>query len=52
MDLALVAFEDLASGPVAPHIGGRFPLDRAIDAVQMLEAGPTQGKTVIEASHG
>ena len=42
----------LASGQVAPHIGGRFPLDRAIDAVQMLEAGMSQGKTVIEVSHG
>jgi len=37
----------LESGEVVPTIGGRFPLERAIDAVRQLESGRAGGKTVI-----
>ncbi|MEM7288089.1 MAG: NAD(P)-dependent alcohol dehydrogenase [Actinomycetota bacterium] len=40
----------LRTGQVAPHIGGRFPLEQGIDAVRRLEAGMAQGKTVIQVS--
>ena len=38
----------LEAGSVTPHIGQRFPLERAIEAIQRLEAGESSGKTVIE----
>lgn len=41
----LAAF--LESGEVVPTIGGRFPLEQAIDAVRQLESGRASGKTVI-----
>jgi NADPH:quinone reductase-like Zn-dependent oxidoreductase len=37
----------LESGDVVPSIGGRFPLEQAIDAVRQLESGRASGKTVI-----
>ena len=37
----------LESGEVVPTIGGRFPLEQAIDAVRQLESGRASGKTVI-----
>jgi NADPH:quinone reductase-like Zn-dependent oxidoreductase len=35
------------SGAVRPVIDRRYPLERAIEAIQYLEAGHTQGKVVI-----
>jgi len=38
----------LAEKKIRPHIGARFPLDRAIDAMRMLEERTIIGKAVIE----
>ena len=37
----------LATGEVVPSISARFPLDRAVDAIERLAAGRSPGKTVI-----
>jgi NADPH2:quinone reductase len=39
----------LAEKKIRPHIGARFPLDRAIDAMRMLQDRTIIGKAVIEA---
>jgi NADPH2:quinone reductase len=39
----------LAEKKIHPHIGARFPLDRAIDAMRMLQERKIIGKAVIEA---
>ena len=39
----------LAEKRIRPHIGARFPLERAIDAMRMLEDRTIIGKAVIEA---
>ncbi len=39
--------EHLAAGSVKPVIGARFPLERAVEAVRLLERGAASGKTVI-----
>jgi NADPH:quinone reductase-like Zn-dependent oxidoreductase len=38
----------LAAGRIAPHVGGRFPLERAADALRLLAARRALGKLVIE----
>ena len=38
----------LADGTVHPHIGARFPLEKAVDAMQMLAGRKAIGKVVIE----
>ena len=38
----------LADGKIHPHIGARFPLGRAIDAMRMLQDRTIIGKAVIE----
>ena len=38
----------LAEGKVRPHIGARFPLERAVDAMRMLADRKAIGKVVIE----
>jgi len=38
----------LAEGKIRPHIHARFPLDRAVDAMQMLTTRKVIGKVVIE----
>jgi NADPH2:quinone reductase len=40
----------LAAGRIAPHVGGRFPLERAADAMRLLAARRALGKLVIEPS--
>ena len=40
----------LASGRVRPHIGARFPLDRAADALALVGGGGAVGKVVVEVS--
>ncbi len=40
----------LEAGSVVPQIGRRFPLARAIEGVQRMEAGESSGKTVIQVS--
>lgn len=39
--------DHLEAGSVVPVIGATFPLDQAIDAVRLMEAGRSTGKTVI-----
>ena len=39
--------DHLEAGSVVPVIGATFPLGQAIDAVRLMEAGGTRGKTVI-----
>jgi NADPH:quinone reductase-like Zn-dependent oxidoreductase len=44
----LLALRDFVeSGAVRPVIDRCYPLERAIEAIQYLEAGHTQGKVVI-----
>ncbi len=45
--------EYLEAGSVVPAIGARFTLDRAIDAVRLMETGGVAGKTaiVVKADH-
>jgi NADPH2:quinone reductase len=38
----------LASGVAAPHIGARFPLDQAADALALVGSGKAVGKVVLE----
>jgi len=38
----------LAEGKIRPHIHARFPLDRAVDAMQMLTTRRVIGKVVVE----
>jgi NADPH:quinone reductase len=38
----------LAEGKIRPHIGARFPLARAIDAMRMLRERKSIGKVVVE----
>ena len=43
------ALADLvAAGFIRPHIGARFPLEQAVDAVKLLEARTATGKVVLE----
>src|SRR5580765_3816266 len=37
-----------ADGTIKPHISARFPLDRAVEALQMMAARRVTGKVVIE----
>ena len=37
-----------ADGTIKPHISARFPLDRAVEALQMMAARKVTGKVVIE----
>ncbi len=37
-----------ADGTIKPHISARFPLDRAVEALQMMAARQVTGKVVIE----
>ena len=38
----------LAAGTLHPHIGARFPLARAVDAMRMLEERKAVGKVIVE----
>ncbi len=38
----------LAEGRLRPHIGARFPLERAVEAMRMLEGRKAVGKVVLE----
>ncbi|MET0769323.1 MAG: zinc-binding dehydrogenase, partial [Solirubrobacteraceae bacterium] len=38
----------IAGGFIRPHIGARFPLEEAVDAVKLLEARTATGKVVLE----
>jgi NADPH2:quinone reductase len=38
----------LAGGTLHPHIGARFPLERAVEAMRMLETRRAIGKVVVE----
>lgn len=40
----------LARGRVRPHIGARFPLDRAADALALVGGGGAVGKVVVEVA--
>jgi len=40
----------LASGRVRPHIGARFPLDRAADALALVGGGGAVGKVVVDVA--
>jgi NADPH:quinone reductase-like Zn-dependent oxidoreductase len=42
----------LAAGRIAPHVGGRFPLERVADALRQLAERRALGKLVIEPTHG
>jgi NADPH2:quinone reductase len=43
------ALDDLiAAGAIRPHIGARFPLEQAADAVKLLEARTAAGKVLLE----
>jgi NADPH:quinone reductase-like Zn-dependent oxidoreductase len=42
----------LGSGDVVPVIGSRFTLNRAIDAMRLLESGAASGKTVVHVDSG
>jgi len=45
------AIDDLiAAGAVAPMVGARFPLERAGDALQLLEGRGATGKVVLEVA--
>ncbi|MEQ9529460.1 MAG: zinc-binding dehydrogenase, partial [Parvibaculaceae bacterium] len=37
-----------AEGKIKPHICARFPLERAVDALRMLQERKVVGKVVIE----
>ncbi len=37
-----------ADGTIKPHISARFPLDRAVEALQMMAARQVTGKVVVE----
>ncbi|WP_267380452.1 MULTISPECIES: quinone oxidoreductase [unclassified Sphingomonas] len=45
--IAARVFAMLARGAIVPEIGRHFPLERAADAHRALEAGETQGSTVL-----
>jgi len=38
----------LAEGKLHPHVGARFPLERAVDAMRMLEERKAIGKVIVE----
>ena len=40
----------IAEGTVRPIVGARFPLDRAADAMRLIEARGALGKVVLEVS--
>ena len=40
--------ELIAGGFIRPHVGARFPLEQAADAVKLLEARTATGKVVLE----
>ncbi|MEU9075627.1 NADP-dependent oxidoreductase [Kitasatospora sp. NPDC004745] len=38
----------VAAGELDPHVTGRYPLDRAVEAVSAVESGHARGKVVLE----
>ncbi|MFH9348682.1 NADP-dependent oxidoreductase [Kitasatospora sp. NPDC017646] len=40
----------VSSGDLDPHITGRYPLDRAAEAIAAVESGHARGKVVVEVS--
>jgi NADPH2:quinone reductase len=38
----------LADGKLRPHVGARFPLERAVDAMRMLQERKAIGKVIVE----
>jgi len=41
----------LAARELHPHVGARFPLERTVDAMRMLEERKAMGKVIVEPLH-